>query len=131
MSRNRSEQGSLPLLRPGVLRTALASWAKRRLNSEASTFKARRTVLTRNRVHAAVELERRARGGSEQASIRRIAEWVRHHHPNWTTNLPLLHVLHSTFLGHDVPLLHRYHLDPLGLSRLKKNAKEKQVSKAK
>jgi len=31
-----------------------------------------------------VELERRARGGSEQASIRRVADWLRHFHPNWS-----------------------------------------------
>ena len=42
------------------------------------------TVLVRNRVHAAVELERRAHGGSEQAAVRRVAAWVRQHHPRWS-----------------------------------------------
>lgn len=58
-----------------------------------------RTVLTRNRVHAAVELERRARGGSDQASIRRIAEWLRHFHPNWSAVARARHYFKSPGLS--------------------------------
>ena len=42
-----------------------------------------RTLRVRNRVHAAIALEQIAHGGSEQAAVRRVAEWVQAHHPRW------------------------------------------------
>ena len=45
-----------------------------------------RTLLSRNRVHLAVQLERRQGGGDERAAVGRVADWVRRVYPKWGAN---------------------------------------------
>ena len=42
-----------------------------------------RTLLSRNRVHLAVQLEQQHGGGDERAAVGRVAEWVRRVYPKW------------------------------------------------
>ena len=42
-----------------------------------------RTLLSRNRVHLAVQLERQQGGGDERAAVGRVADWVRRVYPKW------------------------------------------------
>ena len=42
-----------------------------------------RTLLSRNRVHLAVHLERQRGGGDDRAAVGRVADWVRRVHPKW------------------------------------------------
>ena len=42
-----------------------------------------RTLLARNRVHLAVEIERQLNGGDDRAAVVRVAEWVRIRYPKW------------------------------------------------
>ena len=42
-----------------------------------------RTLLARNRVHLAVQLEQQHGGGDERAAVARVAEWVRRVYPKW------------------------------------------------
>ena len=42
-----------------------------------------RTLLARNRVHLAVELEKQLHGGDDRAAVGRVADWVRRVYPKW------------------------------------------------
>lgn len=42
-----------------------------------------RTLLARNRVHLAVELERQRGGDDDRAAVGRVADWVRRVYPRW------------------------------------------------
>ena len=51
-----------------------------------------RTVLARNRAHAAVIIQQWRHGGTERDAVNAIAEWVRRHHASWRAIAKAQHV---------------------------------------